>query len=257
MMANGDGRRPGGAGRRYRRGVFLLPSLFTVGNLFCGYACIVYAMRNEFVTAAPFIGFAVALDILDGRIARITNTSSAFGVEFDSMADVVSFGLAPAVLAFAWGLSDLGKLGWAVGFLHVAAAALRLARFNIQSAAPSDKRYFVGMPTPAAAGVTAATVYAFPYVLSGYFQVVAMIIVLVPAVLMVSTIRFPSFKTVNLGWRRSYRPLFLFAILIVLIAIEPQITLLLLAYGYLFGAMALFAITRLRPRREEPPAASP
>ena len=106
-------RRPSGAD--LRRGVFLLPSLFTVANLFCGWACVVYAMRGEFHTAAPFIGFAVVLDMLDGRIARMTGSSSAFGVEFDSMADLISFGMAPAALTFQWGLQPLGRLGWAVG----------------------------------------------------------------------------------------------------------------------------------------------
>src|SRR6202008_4335471 len=120
---------------RARRVVSLLPSLFTMGNMFCGYACIVYAMRGDFDTAAPFIGFAVVLDMLDGRIARLTGTSSDFGVEFDSLADVISFGVAPAILTFAWGLPPLGRLGYAAGFLYVSAAALRLARFNIQSAA--------------------------------------------------------------------------------------------------------------------------
>src|SRR5690349_19784713 len=120
---------------RLRRGVYLLPSLLTMGNMFCGYACVVYAMRGEFETAAPFIGFAIILDMLDGRIARMTGTTSAFGVEFDSLADVISFGVAPAVLAFAWGLSELGRLGWAAGFLYVSATAMRLARFNIQTAA--------------------------------------------------------------------------------------------------------------------------
>ena len=123
-----------------------------MGNMFCGYACIVYAMRGEFETAAPFIGIAIVLDMLDGRIARLTGTASEFGVQFDSLADVISFGIAPAILSFAWGLAPLGRLGWAAGFLFVSAAALRLARFNIQSAAGGDKRYFVGMPSPAAAG---------------------------------------------------------------------------------------------------------
>src|SRR3979409_2613255 len=97
---------------RVRRGVYLLPSLFTMGNMFCGYACVVYAMRGEYETAAPFIGFAVILDMLDGRIARLTGTTSEFGVEFDSMADIISFGMAPAILSFQWGLSALGRLGW-------------------------------------------------------------------------------------------------------------------------------------------------
>ncbi|HSG00369.1 MAG TPA: CDP-diacylglycerol--serine O-phosphatidyltransferase, partial [Vicinamibacterales bacterium] len=128
--------------KRRRRGVFLLPSIVTVGNMFCGWACIVFAMRGDLATAAPFVGIAVVLDMLDGRIARLTNTTSAFGVEFDSLADVISFGLAPAVLAFAWSLEDLGRVGWAAGFVYVTAAAMRLARFNIQSATV-DKRYFV------------------------------------------------------------------------------------------------------------------
>jgi CDP-diacylglycerol--serine O-phosphatidyltransferase len=149
---------------RFRRGVYLLPSLFTLGNMFCGYACVVFAMRGEFETAAPFIGFAIVLDMLDGRIARLTGTASAFGVEFDSLADIISFGMAPAILAFSWGLQPLGRLGWAAGFLFVTAAAMRLARFNIQanSAGEKDKRYFVGMPSPAAAAVPAATVFAYP-----------------------------------------------------------------------------------------------
>ena len=133
--------------RRVRRGVYLLPSMFTMANMFCGYACIVYSMRGEFATAAPFIGFAMVLDMLDGRIARMTGATSDFGIELDSLADAISFGMAPAILAFSWGLQPLGRLGWAVGFLFVAAAALRLARFNIQPES-QDKRFFVGMPSP-------------------------------------------------------------------------------------------------------------
>src|SRR5262245_39967770 len=146
--------------QRARRGVSLLPGLLTMGNMFCGYACVVYAMRGEYETAAPFIGFAVVLDMLDGRIARLTGTASDFGLEFDSLADVISFGIAPAILSFGWGLSPLGRLGWAAGFLFVSSAAMRLARFNIQGrAGGGDKRYFVGLPSPAAAAVPAATVY--------------------------------------------------------------------------------------------------
>jgi CDP-diacylglycerol--serine O-phosphatidyltransferase len=105
--------------RRFRRGVYLLPSLLTMGNMFCGYACVVYAMRGEFESAAPYIGYAVVLDMLDGRIARLTGTTSAFGVEFDSLADVISFGMAPAILAFTWGLQPLGRLGQAAEVAHV------------------------------------------------------------------------------------------------------------------------------------------
>jgi CDP-diacylglycerol--serine O-phosphatidyltransferase len=116
--------------RRLKRGVYLLPSLFTLGNMFCGYACILYAMRNELTMAAPFIGIAVVLDMLDGRIARLTGTTSAFGREFDSLADVISFGVAPAILTFVWGLQPLHRLGWAAGFIFVTAASGRYAARN-------------------------------------------------------------------------------------------------------------------------------
>ncbi|MGE5836203.1 MAG: CDP-diacylglycerol--serine O-phosphatidyltransferase [Acidobacteriota bacterium] len=241
------GRGPRIEPRRYRRGIYLLPSLFTIGNMFCGYACIVYAMRGEFELAAPFIGIAFILDSLDGRIARLTNTTSAFGVELDSLADVISFGLAPALLTFAWGLSEMGKVGWAAGFVYVSAAAMRLARFNIQSVSQLDKRYWVGMPSPAAAGVLASTVYAWPYPLTGYHQgIAALVIVLTPAVLMVSTIRFRSFKTINFGWNLSWRGPFMFALLIAFIAMQPRITLVILAYGYLISPLVEAAITRSR-----------
>jgi CDP-diacylglycerol--serine O-phosphatidyltransferase len=245
--------------RRFRRGVALLPSLFTMANLFCGYACVVYAMRGEYETAAPFIGFAIVLDMLDGRIARLTGTASDFGVEFDSLADVISFGVAPAILSFAWGLSSLGRLGWAAGFLFVTAAAMRLARFNIQSASGGDKRYFVGMPSPAAAAVPAATVYAYP---SGIFEreqaLLALAMVIVPALLMVSTIRFRSFKTIDLQRPRPYTVLLLIAIGITLVATNTQIVLVVMAYTYLASAFFEMAITRFRRRdgtgKEEPSA---
>ncbi|MFO7303607.1 MAG: CDP-diacylglycerol--serine O-phosphatidyltransferase [Acidobacteriota bacterium] len=241
--------------RQFRRGIFLLPSIITVGNMFCGYACIVFAMRGELVTAAPFIGFAVVLDMLDGRIARMTNTTSAFGLEFDSLADVISFGLAPAILAFAWGLSELGRVGWAAGFVYVTAAAMRLARFNIQTQTHVDKRYFVGMPSPSAAGVVAATVYAWPYPLEGVpVAAASMAVVLVPAVLMVSTIRFRSFKTINFGWTPSYINIILVAGIIALVATSPRVTLVILAYGYLLSAFVEMAIGRFRTAPLSPAA---
>jgi CDP-diacylglycerol---serine O-phosphatidyltransferase len=234
--------------RRLRRGVSLLPSMFTVGNMFCGYACIVHAMRGEFQIAAPFIGFAMVLDMLDGRIARMTGTASDFGIELDSLADVISFGMAPAILSFTWALQPLGRLGWAVGFLFVAAAALRLARFNIQTGS-ADKRFFVGMPSPAAAAIPAATVFAYPYGFTTYAEalpVTAMVIV--PALLMVSTVRFRSFKTIDLQTRRSYTVLLLVAVGLALLAAEPAYLLLLLAYGYLVTAFVELGWARLRRR---------
>src|SRR5688572_17843202 len=230
--------------------------MLTMANMFCGYACIVHAMHREFHTAAVFIGVAIVLDMLDGRIARMTGTTSAFGVEFDSLADVVSFGVAPAMLSFAWGLQPLGRLGWAAGFLFVAAAAVRLARFNIQ-AGSHDKRYFVGMPSPPAAGVPAATVFAFPSGFSGPWEAAAVLtIVIVPALLMVSTIRFRSFKTLDLQTRRSSPVLFLLALFLAALAAQPEIVLLVLAYGYLSTAFIGLAWSRWRRRPEEPLASS-
>lgn len=219
-----------------------------MGNMFCGYACIVYSMRGEFGTGAAFIGLAIVLDMLDGRIARMTGSTSEFGIEFDSLADVISFGVAPAILSFSWGLSPLGRLGWAAGFIFAAAAAVRLARFNIQVGSV-DKRYFVGMPSPAAAGIPAATVFAYPY---GFqtrpeaFLVLAM--VLVPALLMVSTVRFRSFKTLDLQSRRSYPMLFLIALGLALLASHTEIVLVVAAYTYLVSAFVEMAWTRLRRR---------
>ena len=244
------------AARRFRRGVYLLPSMFTMGNLFCGYACIVHAMRGEYAIAAPFIGFAMVLDMLDGRIARMTGATSDFGIELDSLADCVSFGMAPAILSFSWGLQPLGRLGWAVGFLFVAAAALRLARFNVQVGSV-DKRYFVGMPSPAAAAVPAATVFAYPYGFTTNTEALpVMAMVIVPALLMVSTIRFRSFKTFDLGARRSYTVLLLVAVGLVVIAAQPEYLFVVLAYGYLASAFLELAWTRLRRRHghEEPQA---
>jgi CDP-diacylglycerol---serine O-phosphatidyltransferase len=239
-----DRRRP-----RFRRGVYILPSLFTLGNMFCGYICIVYAMRGDYESAAPFVGFAFLLDALDGRIARLTGSESAFGVEFDSLADVISFGLAPAVLAYAWGLTPLGRLGLAAGFLYVSAAAMRLARFNIQTGTGLDKRYFVGMPSPPAAGVVAATVYAYPWGLYDYRAALpALALVLVPAALMVSTVRFRSFKTFDLQSRRPYSVLILIAAAIVAIWAHPRAVLVVIAYTYLASAFIGMAMTRFKHR---------
>ena len=201
-----------------------------MGNMFCGYACVVYAMRGEYETAAPFIGFAFALDMLDGRIARLTGAESEFGLQFDSLADVISFGIAPAVLSFAWGLSPLGRLGWAAGFMFVACAAMRLA-------------------SPAAASIPAATVYAYPWGLYDYREALpALAMVLVPAILMVSTVRFRSFKTFDLRARRPYTVLIFIAAGIVAVATHPRFVLVALAYTYLASAFIGMAITRIKHR---------
>lgn len=241
-------RRTDAQARRLRRGgVYLLPSLFTMANMFCGYACIVHAMRGEFAAAAPFIGIGIVLDMLDGRIARMTGSTSAFGVEFDSLADVITFGVAPAILAFSWGLQPLGRIGWAVSFLFVAAAAVRLARFNVQTGAVHDKRYFIGMPSPSAAGIQAATVFFYPAGFQTYPEALPVLaMVIVPALLMVSTIRFRSFKTLDLQARRKYPVLLLMALGLALLAAQPEIVLVVMAYTYLASAFIGMVWTRVR-----------
>jgi CDP-diacylglycerol--serine O-phosphatidyltransferase len=244
--------------RARRRGVYLLPSLLTMGNMWCGYASIVYSLRGEYETAAPLIGIAYALDALDGRIARLTGTESEFGLQLDSLADVISFGIAPAVMSFAWGLSSLGRLGWAAGFMFVACAAMRLARFNVQSTGGGDKRYYVGMPSPAAAAVPAATVFMFPYGLYDYRAALpALAVVLVPAVLMVSTIKYRSFKDLDLKSRRSFRILLVIAAGIVTFWTHPKAVLLVAAYTYLASGFIGFAISRFKRDRHPGEAAPP
>ena len=238
-------RRTDRATRRFRRGVYLLPSMFTLANMFCGYACIVYAMRGELEKAAPLIGVAIIVDMLDGRVARMTGTTSAFGVEFDSLADVVSFGVAPAIMAFQWGLHPLGRLGWGAGFVFVAGAAIRLARFNIQTGTV-DKRYFVGLPSPAAAAVPASTIFFYP---TGFETAAAALpalaLVIVPGLLMVSTIRFYSFKTIDLQSRRAYPVLALLALGLVLMSAH-EIMVVVLSYSYLVSGPVMWAWSRIR-----------
>ena len=246
---------------RFKRGVYLLPSLLTVANLFCGYAAVVYAASRGplgFETAALLLGIAMILDTLDGFIARLTKSTSAFGVQLDSLADVVSFGVAPAILAFLWGLWPLGRIGWAVGFLYVTAAAMRLARFNIQANTISDKRYFAGMPSPAAAGVIASTVYLFPDgIQDTRIAFAGLAMVLVPALLMVSTIRFRSVKAIDVGWRRSYFALFLAAAALALVATYPRIALVVMAYTYTLAALMFWGIGRLKRHPEPEVVATP
>jgi len=242
-------RRRDGRPQRVLRGVYLLPALMTLSNLLCGFASVVYSTRGDFDTAAVLIGVAMIVDTLDGFFARLTQSQSAFGAELDSLADVVSFGVATAILAFTWGLWSLGRLGWAAGFIYVAAAAMRLARFNIQGMAVTDKRYFAGLPTPAAASVTASTVFLYPWGLQDYrIALLALPILLVPGFLMVSTIRFRSIKAIDVDQRRPYRLMLLGAIALALIATHPRIALVVLSYSYLAAALAMYLYGRFRRR---------
>ncbi len=234
--------------RRFQRGVYLLPSMCTVGNLFCGWACVVYTMLGDYVTAAPFIAFAIVLDTLDGRIARYAGVTSDFGKEFDSLADVISFGIAPAILVCTWGLESVGRLGWAVGFLYVTATAMRLARFNIRPK-EGDARYFVGLPSPAAAGVLAATVFAYPVALQGVREAIfALAVMVVPAGLMVSRVRFRNFSALAPKRRHSYLTLLLVATGMAAIAIHPQWILIVMAYTYLLSGLVGLVVARARRR---------
>ncbi len=234
--------------RPLRRGIYLLPSLLTVANMFCGWGCIVYSMRGEYAIAAPLVGFAMVLDMFDGRIARLAGATSEFGKQIDSLADVISFGVAPATLVFAWGLQPLGRLGWAAAFLYITATAMRLARYNIHGKG-GDKRFFAGLPSPPAAGVLAASVFAYPVGLrSGRDALLALLVVLVPAALMVSRIKFRSITSMIPEGRRSSLNLFVIASVIAGVAVHPEGVLLGMAYIYLASGLVGVGVSRLRRR---------
>ena len=228
--------------------MYLLPTVFTVGNMFCGYWSLVLAGQGKLERAGLMIVFAAVLDGLDGRIARMTKTTSAYGNEFDSLADLVSFGVAPAMLANHWALSNLGRLGWLVSFLYVVCAAMRLARFNIQ-AASADRRYFVGLPSPASAGSVGSLVFAFPGVVGQRALVVAVaLLVTTLGLLMISRFRYRSFKDLALRRRKSYVQVLPLAALLVAVAFQPQWTLLSFAAVYLASAPVSYLWSAARRR---------
>jgi len=228
-----------GSSKLRRRGIYLLPSSFTVANIFCGFYSIISSIRGELALAGVLIGVAILLDTLDGRVARMANASSEFGKEFDSLADQVSFGVTPMVLAFQWGLSLWPRLGWLVGFLFVICGAMRLARFNIQEAA-IDKRFFVGLPIPAAAAVVAALVYRFPEPMTSQAEALPVLcLVIALSFLMVSKLRYYSFKDFDIRRRQPHLTVLFLALLIVTVFTLPQAMLLILASTYLVSGLLL------------------
>ena len=238
--------------RRQRRGIYLLPNLFTTAALFAGFYAIVAAMDGRFEAAAAAIFVAMVLDGADGRIARMTNTQSAFGAEYDSLSDVICFGLAPALLVYEWGLSGMGKLGWVAAFFFTAAAALRLARFNTQLGI-ADKRYFQGLPCPAAGATVAGLVwFANDYgVQGGEIALAALAVTAATAGLMVSNIRFYSFKDLDLRGRVPFMTILVVVALFVFVSSDPPLVLFLAMLGYAASGpvLTLWSIRKRRAAR--------
>jgi CDP-diacylglycerol--serine O-phosphatidyltransferase len=217
-----------------RKGVYILPNLFTTGGLFSGFYSIVATVHGHYDTAAWFILIAAVFDALDGRVARMTNTTSRFGVEYDSLADLVAFGVAPGLLMYMWALRPFGKFGWLAAFLYLVCGSLRLARFNVQVNTVESKR-FLGLPIPAAAGMVAACVLLF-YYFGGSGEIVRKISILlliyVLAFLMVSSIRYYSFKDPELVKRQPFSILVLAIFLIIVIVARPEVMIFTMALSY-------------------------
>jgi CDP-diacylglycerol--serine O-phosphatidyltransferase len=243
-----------------RKGIYLLPNLLTTSALFAGFYSIVAAIDGNFPAAAWGVFVAMLFDGLDGRVARLTSTSSEFGKEYDALSDMVSFGLAPAIVTYQWGVERLaeygavwGRLGWLAAFLYVAAAAFRLARFN--SNAAQDRRFFQGLPSPpAAAGVVAMIWLATHYGIGGLTALAAGITVTgVTGLLMMSRFAYMSFKDVSAGKRLRFTHLLLILAVIIFIAIEPPITVFILFLVYASSGPAAWLWHRRRGKRETPP----
>lgn len=219
---------------RLKRGIYILPSLFTTGNVFCGFYAIIAAMGDNYELAAWAIVAAMVFDVLDGRIARLTKTTSAFGVQYDSLADIISFGMAPAILVYAWVLKPFGRLGWMASFLFLLCSALRLARFNVTKPDVSGQN-FIGLPTPASAAATASIVIAFEDLFTTRVDPVVMVVVMYSlAFLMVSNIKYPAMKKFVFKKRVAFSR-FLFVVLFLYVfATIPRITLFMVTVAYIF-----------------------
>ncbi len=234
-----------------RRGIYLLPNLFTTGALFSGFYAITSAMGGRYETAVVAIFVAMILDGLDGRVARLTNTQSEFGAQYDSLSDMVSFGAAPALVMYLWAFSSLGKVGLFAAFVHMAGGALRLARFNTQLAT-ADKNYFQGLPSPAAAAILAGFIwicleYDYDIELFKYF---ALVLTVSTGLLMVSNFRYSSFKSIDLKGRVPFIVAIAAMLAISFVMAQPQVMLFSLFLGYAISGPAITLIMRKRKLQE-------
>lgn len=232
-----------------RRGVYILPNLFTSASLFAGFLAIIFAARGQYESAATAILFGALMDGLDGRVARLTNTASDFGVQYDSLADLVSFGVAPACLTYFWLLSGYGRLGIAAAFLFMVCGALRLARFNIMAASTSNK-FFIGLPIPAA-GCTIASLVYFSAYLSDFFlralPVFTLVLSVVLALCMVSRVRYTSFKDYGMFKTHPFSSMISAIFLFVLFIAEPKLLGFVLLLCYLVSGLIYTYV--IMPRR--------
>lgn len=202
------------------RGIYLLPNLFTISGLFAGFYAIIAAMQGKFDIASFAVFIAMVADCLDGRVARLTNTESAFGAQFDSLSDLIAFGLAPSLVIYSWGLSHLGKVGWLIAFFYLAATALRLARYNIEE---GHHAYFRGLPCPAAAGLIAGLVWFCDVNQLQYYPMylLAATITVIAAVLMASSARYYHFKHLDLKGKVPFIVILGIVIGVIVVALDP------------------------------------
>lgn len=239
--------------KRRRRGTYLLPNLLTSMCLFCGFYSIIATIDRKFIYASAAVFVAALFDAMDGRVARMTGTSSKFGVEYDSLADVIAFGLAPGLLIYMWGLKGFGRFGWLAAFLYVACGALRLARFNVQ-VDNVQKKHFLGLPIPAAAATLAATVLFVTEIggpLAQMKRFYMPVLMYVLAFLMVSRIRYNSFKDMQFFRTKPFEAVVVAVMLFVIILIEPSIMLFVFAAGYMISGPIYHFVKREQIVREE------
>jgi CDP-diacylglycerol--serine O-phosphatidyltransferase len=250
------------ADKSRRRGIYLLPNLLTTGALFAGFYSIIAAIDGNFLGAAWAIYIAMFLDGLDGRVARMTSTESDFGKEFDSLADMVSFGLAPAIVIYQWGLERLpeyeavwGRLGWLAAFLFTVAAAFRLARFNT-STAINDKHFFQGLPSPPAASGIAATVWlSIEYDIGGLLALVTgLAVTALGGLAMMSNLRYLSFKDFNLSSRVRFANLLMIPLLLIVVSLNPPVVLFSMYFTYATAGPVIWVWRRIRRHRKSPGA---